>query len=80
MKSKFLSLDTKDAINGFVVAFLGTALSTILATLESGALPTLAELRSAGIIGLTAGLSYLIKNVLTNSNGELIKGEKWDIY
>lgn len=76
MKSKFLSLDTKDAINGFVVAFLSAALSTILATLDSGALPTLAELKSAGIIGLTAGLSYLIKNVLTNSNGELIKGEK----
>lgn len=76
MKSKFLSLDTKDAINGFVVAFLGTALSAVLVTLESGALPTLAELKSAGIIGLTAGLSYLIKNVLTNSNGELAKTEK----
>lgn len=76
MKSKFLTLDTKDAINGFVVAFLSAALSTILATLDSGTLPTLAELKSAGIIGLTAGLSYLIKNVLTNSNGELVKAEK----
>lgn len=75
MKSKFLSLDTKDAINGFVVAFLGAALSAILATLDSGALPTLAELKSAGIVGLTAGLSYLIKNVLTNSKGELVKPE-----
>lgn len=76
MKSKFLSLDTKDAINGFVVAFLSAALTAVLATLDSGALPTLAEVKSAGIIGLTAGLSYLIKNVLTNSNGELIKSEK----
>lgn len=76
MKSKFLSLDTKDAINGFVVAFLSAALTAVLATLDSGALPTLAEVKSAAIIGLTAGLSYLIKNVLTNSNGELIKSEK----
>lgn len=76
MKSKFLSLDTKDAINGFVVAFLSAALTAVLATLDSGALPTLTEVKSAGIIGLTAGLSYLIKNVLTNSNGELIKSEK----
>lgn len=76
MKSKFLSLDTKDAINGFVVAFLSAALTAVLATLDSGTLPTLAELKSAGIIGLTAGLSYLIKNVLTNSNGELVKAEK----
>ena len=57
MKSKFLTLDTKDAINGFVVAFLSAALTAVLATLDSGALPTLAELKSAGIIGLTAGLS-----------------------
>ncbi len=76
MKSKFLTLDKKDAINGFVVAFLSAALTAVLATLDSGALPTLAELKSAGIIGLTAGLSYLIKNVLTNSNGELVKAEK----
>lgn len=76
MKSKFLSLDTKDAINGFIVAFLSAALTAVLATLDSGTLPTLAELKSAGIIGLTAGLSYLIKNVLTNSNGELVKAEK----
>ena len=76
MKSKFLTLDTKDAVNGFVVAFLSAALTAVLATLDSGTLPTLAELKSAGIIGLTAGLSYLIKNVLTNSNGELVKAEK----
>ena len=80
MKSKFLTLDTKDAINGFVVAFLSAALTAVLATLDSGTLPTLAELKSAGIIGLTAGLSYLIKNVLTNSNGELVKAEKWGTY
>lgn len=75
MKSKFLNLDIKDAINGFVVAFLSAALTGLMATLDSGALPTVAELKSAGVIGLTAGLSYLLKNILTNSNGELLKKE-----
>lgn len=75
MKSKFLNLDIKDAINGFVVAFLSAALTGIIATLDSGSLPSVAELKSAGVIGLTAGLSYLLKNVLTNSNGELLKKE-----
>lgn len=75
MKSKFLNLDIKDAINGFVVAFLSAALTGLVATLDSGALPTVAELKSAGVIGLTAGLSYLLKNILTNSNGELLKKE-----
>lgn len=73
MKSKFLNLDIKDAINGFVVAFLSAALTGIVATLDAGALPSVAELKQAGVIGLTAGLSYLLKNVLSNSNGEFLK-------
>jgi hypothetical protein len=44
-----------------------------VATLDSGALPTLAELKSAGIVGLTAGISYLLKNLLTNSQGVVLK-------
>lgn len=75
MKSKFLNLDIKDAINGFVVAFLSAALTGLVATLDSGALPSVAELKNAGVVGLTAGLSYLLKNILTNSNGELLKKE-----
>lgn len=73
MKSKFLSLDLKDALNGFLVAFLSAALTGIITTLDSGVLPSLGELKSAGIVGLTAGLSYLLKNLLTNSQGEILK-------
>lgn len=73
MKSKFLSLDLKDALNGFLVAFLSAALTGLITTLDSGVLPTLSELKSAGIVGLTAGLSYLLKNLLTNSQGEILK-------
>lgn len=76
MKSKFLSLDLKDALNGFVVAFLTAALTGLISVLDSGVLPTGAELKKAAIVGLTAGLSYLIKNVLTNSKGELVKSEQ----
>jgi VIT1/CCC1 family predicted Fe2+/Mn2+ transporter len=75
MKSKFLNLDIKDAINGFVIAFLSAALTGLVATLDSGALPSVAELKSAGVIGLTAGLSYLLKNVLSNSKGDFLKKE-----
>jgi len=76
MKSKFLSLDLKDALNGFLVAFLSAALTGIITTLDSGVLPSLSELKSAGIVGLTAGLSYLLKNLLTNSQGEILKSDK----
>ena len=75
MKSSFLKLDTQDLVKGFVVAFLSAALTGLVATLDSGALPTLAELKQAGVVGLTAGLSYLLKNLLTNSQDELLKKE-----
>lgn len=75
MKSSFLKLDTQDLVKGFAVAFLSAALTGLVATLDSGALPTLAELKQAGIVGLTAGLSYLLKNLLTNSQDELLKKE-----
>lgn len=76
MKSKFLSLDLKDAVNGFVVAFLTASLTGIISILDSGVMPNGVELRKAAIIGLTAGLSYLLKNLVTNSQGELVKSEK----
>jgi VIT1/CCC1 family predicted Fe2+/Mn2+ transporter len=75
MKSKFLNLDVKDAVNGFIVAFLSAALTGIVTTLDSGVLPNVAELKQAGVIGLTAGLSYLLKNLVTNSNGDILKAE-----
>jgi VIT1/CCC1 family predicted Fe2+/Mn2+ transporter len=75
MKSKFLNLDVKDAVNGFIVAFLSAALTGIITTLDSGVLPNVAELKQAGVIGLTAGLSYLLKNLVTNSKGDILKAE-----
>ena len=75
MKSSFLKLDTQDLVKGFAVAFLSVGLTGLIATLDSGSLPTLTELKQAGIVGLTAGLSYLLKNLLTNSEDELMKKE-----
>ena len=71
--SNFLNLNVDDLVKGFIVAFLSTALTGVVATLDSGALPTLTELKSAGIVGLTAGISYLLKNLLTNSQGVVLK-------
>lgn len=75
MKSSFLNLNTQDLVKGFIVAFLSAALTGLVATLDSGALPSLVELKQAGVVGLTAGLSYLLKNLLTNSQDELLKKE-----
>ena len=71
--SNLFNLNSLDLLKGFIVAFLSAALTGIVSTLDSGVLPTLAELKSAGVVGLTAGLSYLLKNLLTNSQGEILK-------
>lgn len=74
-QSIFGSLNLRDLVNGFVVAFLAAALTGLITSLDSGHLPTLNEIKAFGLVGLTAGLSYVLKNVLTNSNGQLLKKE-----
>jgi len=71
--SNFLNLNVDDLLKGFIVAFLSTALTGVVSTLDSGILPTVSELKSAAIVGLTAGISYLLKNLLTNSQGFILK-------
>lgn len=75
MNSFFLKLGKSDLIKGVVVAAIAAVGTGLLPVLQSGALPTLAQLQTAGIAGLTAGLAYLLKNLFTNSQGETFKTE-----
>lgn len=75
MNSNFLSINWSDAIKGLVIAVLTAVLTGLLKIFETGALPTLADLQTIGIIAITAGLSYILKNLLTNSDGKMMKKE-----
>jgi 4-amino-4-deoxy-L-arabinose transferase-like glycosyltransferase len=74
--SPFGKLNLRDLINGLVVAFLTASLTGLVQVLDSGVLPTLAELKSAGLAGVVASLAYLLKNLVTNSQGEMAKVEQ----
>lgn len=74
--SPFGKLNLRDLLNGLVVAFLTASLTGLIQILDSGLLPTLLELKSAGIAGVVASLAYLFKNLITNSQGEMAKLEK----
>jgi len=74
-QSKIASLNWNDALKGFVVAFLTASLTGLIQTLESGSLPNLAAVKVHVVAGLIAGLSYIIKQFLTNTNGDLLKKE-----
>jgi|TARA_R110000868_G_scaffold247720_1_gene504087 hypothetical protein len=73
--SPFGKLNLRDLINGLVVAFLTASLTGLVQILDSGVLPSLVELKSAGLAGVVASLAYLLKNLVTNSQGEVAKVE-----
>jgi len=73
--SPFGKLNLRDLINGLVVAFLTASLTGLVQILDSGILPSLVELKSAGLAGVVASLAYLLKNLVTNSQGEVAKIE-----
>lgn len=73
--SNLFTLSLKDVVKGFVVAFLTAFISGLSVSLESSALPTIPELQKFALIGLSAGIAYLLKNFLTNSEDKLITKE-----
>lgn len=80
MNSPFLKLNFNDLIKGVIVAILSAFLTAILQILESNSLPTWEQLKSIGMVSLIAGASYLIKNLLSNTNGEVfVKDETKDV-
>ena len=73
MNSKLFNLNFQDVAKAFVVFLRSAFLTSISSALSQGAFPTLAELKQAGIVSLTAAISYLIKNFITNSAGQIGK-------
>jgi hypothetical protein len=71
--SALFKLNLRDALNGFLIAFLTAFLSAVVSGLNSGIFPALADFKAFALIGITAGVSYITKNLFTNNVGELLK-------
>jgi hypothetical protein len=74
MNSPFLNIDFKDLGKGLIVAVLTSALTIIYNTVEAGSLTF--DWKLIATTAITTGLGYLLKNLLTNSQGETFKSEK----
>jgi len=74
--SKFLTLGVRDFIRSAIVAAGTGAGFVLLPALSSGNLPTLVQLKMAGIAAVCAGGSYIIKNLFTNSKDQIGKPEE----
>ena len=73
--SEFMKLNGQDFIKGIIVAGLVAVLGSLQTILEAGALPTGAEWITIGKMAGAAIISYLLKNLFTNSQGEIAKAE-----
>lgn len=65
--SQLFTLSMRDFAKSLVVAVITAFLTSILAMVQSGAIPSIDNLQQAAMAAVTAGISYLIKNFLTNS-------------
>ena len=66
--NKFLTLDVRDVIKGLSVSIISAVLTVILDILQKG---SVIDWKAVGIIALTTGISYLLKNVLSDENGKI---------
>lgn len=74
MNSSFLNIDLKDLGKGLIVAVLTSVLTIVYNTVEAGSLTF--DWKLIATTAITTGLGYLLKNLLTNSQGETFKSEK----
>jgi hypothetical protein len=74
MNSKFLTLNQYDFIKGMVVASTTASLQVIYQTLDSGTADIVWQ--QVGITALCSSVGYCLKNLITNSNGQIAKTEQ----
>lgn len=74
MRSKLFALNQRDVIRGVLVAALSAGAGSLVECMNKGTL--LDTLNAVGAYALAAAIGYLIKNLLTNSSGEIGRGEK----
>ncbi len=73
MNSSLFTLNSKDWIKGLVVAVLTAVITVVYSTIQTGAL--VLDWKAISIAGISAALAYITKNLLTNSNDEILTKE-----
>jgi hypothetical protein len=75
MKSKFLSIDYRDILKGIFIAFMTAVLEGILKMFQTGAAFDWQTIKPVLIAGACAAISYLLKNYMSNSKGQMFTRE-----
>jgi hypothetical protein len=73
MNSSLFTLNSKDWGKGLVIAILTAIITVVYDTIQTGAL--VLDWKAISIAGISAALAYITKNLLTNSNDQLLTKE-----
>lgn len=73
MKSALFTLVSADLLKGLIVAVLTAVVSAIYTAIQAGGFPT--DWKPILLAAAGAGLAYILKNFLSNSDGQFMKKE-----
>ena len=75
MRSKFLRLNSRDLIKGLIVSAICTLLTGLYQVIANGGELNWLTLKPVVIAAVGSAISYLTKNLLTNSKGDFLDPE-----
>lgn len=75
MRSKYLRLNSRDFIKGVIVTAICTFLTGLYQLIANGGEINWITLKPVAIAAIGSALSYLTKNLLTNSKGDFLNPE-----
>jgi hypothetical protein len=73
--SKLFNLNLRDFAKGLIVAVFTVIITGVGDIVATGGLPTGAQWKAIGLATLSAAIAYIIKNLLTNSEGKFLAKE-----
>jgi hypothetical protein len=76
MKSKFLTLDKRDFVQGLIIVIFCTFITGFYQLIANGGVVNWETVKPVVIAAIGAGVSYLTKNLLTNSRGQFMRSER----
>ena len=78
MKSKLFNIDFKDLMKSALIIVLTTIITGLYQLIDAGNVAAIFEwisLKPILLTGLGAGIAYLLKNFVTNSNDKVLRKE-----
>lgn len=71
MNSSFFTLNTRDFVKGLFIAVITAVITVVYTTIQTGTLSF--DWKVISTTALSAALAYIMKNLFTNSNDQLLK-------